>query len=35
MMLSLLGFASSILQIINFMSERDEATSGLQSPQKA
>ena len=33
--LSLLGFASSILQAINFMSERAEATSGLQPPQKA
>jgi len=35
MSLSLLGFASSILQAINFMSERAEATNGLQSPQKA
>jgi len=35
MTLSLLGFASSILQAINFMSERAEATSGLQPPQKA
>jgi hypothetical protein len=33
--LSLLGFASSILQAINFMSERAEATSGLQPPQQA
>jgi hypothetical protein len=33
--LSLLGFASSILQAINFMSERAEETSGLQPPQKA
>jgi len=33
--LSLLGVASSILQAINFMSERAEATSGLQPPQKA
>ena len=31
--LSLLGFASSILQAINFISERVEATSGLQPPQ--
>jgi hypothetical protein len=35
MTLSLLGFASSILQAINFMSERAEATSGLHPPQKA
>ena len=35
MAFSLLGFASSILQAINFMSERAEATSGLQPPQKA
>ena len=33
--LSLLGIASSILQAINFMSERAEATSGLQPPQQA
>ncbi len=33
--LSLLGVASSILQAINFMSERAEATSGLQPPQQA
>jgi hypothetical protein len=33
--LSLLGFASSILQAINFMSQRAEETSGLQPPQKA
>ena len=33
--LSLLGFASTILQAINFMSERAEATSGLQPPQQA
>jgi len=33
--LSLLGFARSILQAINFMSERAEETSGLQPPQKA
>lgn len=31
--LSLLGVASSILQAINFMSERAEAASGLQPPQ--
>ncbi len=35
MSLSLLGFASSFLQAINFMSERAESTSGLQPPQKA
>ena len=29
-MLSLLGFASSILQAVNFMHERAEASSGLQ-----
>ncbi len=33
--LSLIGFARSILQAINFMSERTEATSGLQPPQQA
>ena len=32
--LSLLGFARSILQAINFMSERTEATSGLLPPQQ-
>ena len=35
MTLSLLGLASSILQAVNFMSERAEETSGLQPPQKA
>ncbi len=33
--LSLLGFASSFLQAINFMCERAEATSGLQPTQQA
>jgi len=33
--LSLLGFAKTILQAINFMSERAEETSDLQPPQKA
>ncbi len=32
--LSLIGFARSILQAINFMNERTEATSGLQPPQQ-
>lgn len=33
--LSLIGFARSILQAINFMNERAEVTSGLQPPQQA